>query len=280
MGVAEASELTEIRAGRQRATADSLRELWQFREVLWAFAVKRAKVKYKQAAVGVGWAILQPLVLALLFALVLGRFSKVPSEGVPYLVFVLPGLVAWTFFSESAADATESLVDDQALLRKIYFPRAAAPLGSIAAGLLDLCPALLVLAGVLALYGYMPGIEWLALPLIVIVLVLTATGLGLALSAVNVYYRDARYALPLIFRLGLFATPIVYPLSLIPSPWDRVWEIANPVAAAVEGIRAIAIRQHWPDPGVTLAALAWALILLIAGFALFKRMESGFADRV
>lgn len=270
----------EVTAGPGRLSLDTLRELWEFREVLTAFAVRFVKIKYKQAAVGVGWAVLQPVLSALVFALVFGRYAKVPSEGVPYLLFALIGMVAWTYFSTAVTTASQTLVEDQQLIRKVYFPREAATLGAVLAALLDLAAGLAVLLVVLLLYGKWPALSWLIVPVPLLVLVTTASAVSLGFSCLNVYYRDVRYVLPFLLQLGLFASAVVYPLSVFPSGLRSVWAVANPVVAVIESMRTILARGQWPDLPILFGALAWALVLLVLNYMLFKRLERAFADRV
>jgi lipopolysaccharide transport system permease protein len=272
--------LLEIAGGPGGVSRESLRELWSFREELFAFVVRQVKVKYKQAAVGVGWSVIQPVLAAGLFALFLGKLSNVGSEGAPYFLFALAGMIAWTYFSGAAGLAMESLITDQALLRKVYFPREVLPLAAVGAAFVDFLPALGTLVIAALLYGITPTVAWLALPLPAVLLAVTAAAFGLGLSGVNVYYRDVRYALPFVLQLGLFASPVVYPLSALPGSWRTVYAILNPVAAAIDALRRIVIHQAWPDFGVTFAALGWALILAIGAYAFFKRLERGFSDRV
>lgn len=270
----------DVEGGPGGVSREAIRELWVFREVLWAFAVRQVKVKYKQAAIGVGWAIVQPVAAAALFALFLGRFANVGSEGVPYLLFALSGTVVWTYFSASASSASESLVTDSALLRKVFFPREVLPLAAIVAGLVDFAPAFLTLVVASLLYGLFPTVTWLALPLVVAIAILAAVAFGLGLSGINVYYRDVRYVLPFVLQLGLFASPVVYSVDGIPSSWRAVYEILNPLAAAIDGVRRIVIHAEWPQLGITFGALGWCMFLVVGGYALFKRLERGFADRI
>ncbi len=270
----------EVVGGPGGVTRDSFRELWLFREVLWAFTVREVKVQYKQAAIGIGWAVIQPVLAAALFAVFLGRLSKVGSEGVPYLLFALAGMVCWTYFSTAAAAAMNSLVDNAALLRKIYFPREVLPLSALLAGLVSFLPGLATLVVAAALYGISPTIAWLALPLPLLILLLAAAAMSVALSGVNVYYRDVRYALPFVLQLGLFASPIVYSLSVLPDRWRTAYAIVNPVAAAIDATRRIVIHGTWPQLGITLGAIGWSLLAFAAGYVLFKRLERGFADRI
>jgi lipopolysaccharide transport system permease protein len=277
---AEEKPLLEVSGGPGRLTAASFRELWHFREVLTAFVLRQFKIRYKQAVLGIGWAVLQPVAAAAIFALFLGRYTSLSSEGVPYLVFALAGMVAWSFFSTAAGNGADSLLSNSAMLRKLYFPREILPLSSAAAGLIDLVPALAILAVVAAAYGYTPVLPWLAIPIAVVILLLFGVAFSLALSAVNVYYRDVKYIVPFVLQIGLFATPVVYSASTVPASWRSVYESLNPVAAAIEVLRRSILHGRWPAAGPTLGALGWSLLLLLVALALFKRLERGFADRI
>jgi ABC-type polysaccharide/polyol phosphate export permease len=270
----------EVVGGPGGASRDSLRELWLFREVLGAFVSRNVRVKYKQAAIGIGWSVLQPTLAAAMFALFLGKFANVSSDGMPYFLFALAGMAAWSYFSNAAGSGMESLVSDQVLLRKVYFPREVLPLSAVGAALVDLLPALGVLVVACALYGIFPAITWLALPVVVLLLVLAAAAVSLGVSAANVYYRDVRYALPFALQVGLFASPVVYPLSAVPDGWRDAYAIFNPVAAAIDGVRQTVVEGEWPRAGITAGAFVWTLVLLTCGYVVFKRLERGFADRV
>jgi lipopolysaccharide transport system permease protein len=269
----------EIVGGPGRLSRESFHELWHFREVLWAFVLRQVKVRYKQAAIGVGWAIIQPVLAALVFALFLGRYSNVSSEGVPYLLFALAGMAGWSYFSSATALASESLVTNQALLRKIYFPREVLPLSAVLAGVLDLVLAFGVLVVATFAYGIGPAPSWALAPLPLLLLLVAAAALGNGLSAINVYYRDVRYALPFILQLGLFASPIAYPLGVVPGSWRTPYAILNPVAAATDSLRRIVVHGRWPDFPILLASLGWSSFLLLSSYAFFKRLERGFSDR-
>jgi lipopolysaccharide transport system permease protein len=269
----------EVVGGPGRLSRESLRELWHFREVLWAFVLRHVKVRYKQAAVGVGWAVVQPVLAALVFALFLGRYSNVPSEGVPYLLFALAGMVGWSYFSSATAAASESLVTNQALLRKVYFPREVLPFSAALAGVLDLVLGLGILVVATFSYGIGPALSWIALPLPLLLLVAATAAFGTGLSAINVYYRDVRYALPFVLQLGLFVSPIAYPLGVVPEGWRTPYAILNPVAAAADSLRRIVVHGRWPDFPILFGAIGWSGVLLLCGYAFFKRLERGFADR-
>jgi lipopolysaccharide transport system permease protein len=277
-----ASEKTEIEivGGPGGVSLGAARELWLFREVLSAFVVRHVKVKYKQAAIGIGWSVLQPVVAAALFALFLGRFANVSSDGLPYFAFALAGMVAWSSFSGAVGTAMESLVADQVLLRKVYFPREVLPLAAVGAVLVDLVPALATLFVAVLLYGIAPSLTWIAVVVPILVIALSAAGIGMALAALNVYYRDVRYALPFLLQIGLFATPVVYPLDVVPAGWREAYAILNPVAAAIDALRHAVVGGSWPEPLITGGALAWSLVLLGGGYTLFKRLERGFSDRI
>jgi lipopolysaccharide transport system permease protein len=271
--------MLEIVGGGGRLTWDSFRELWHFREVQLAFVARQLRVRYKQAIVGAGWVVLQPLAAAALFALFLGRYAGIESEGVPYLVFALAGTAAWSYFSGAANTGAESLVANQGLLRKIYFPREILPLTAVLSGLIDLAIGLVLVIVATLLYGIAPDVAWVALPLPVLTLVVFAAAFALALSSLNIYYRDIRYVLPFLLQVGLFASPIAYPLSLVPEGWRDIYAVLNPVAASVDGLRRILLHSDWPDGAVAFAALAWSFLLLAGALMLFKRLERGFADR-
>jgi lipopolysaccharide transport system permease protein len=270
----------EVVGGPGGLSREALHELWDFREVFWAFVLRQVKVRYKQAAIGVAWAILQPVLAALVFALFLGRYSNLSSEGVPYLLFALAGMVGWSYFSSATTTASESLVTNQNLLRKIFFPREVLPLSASAAGVLDLIVGAIVLVVATFAYGIAPAITWVALPLPFVLLIVAAGGAGLGLSAVNVYYRDVRYALPFLLQLGLFASPIAYSLDVVPASWRTPYAILNPIAAAVDSIRRIVLHGDWPDFPILLGSLAWSLFVFACAYAFFKRLERGFSDRV
>jgi ABC-type polysaccharide/polyol phosphate export permease len=270
----------EIVGGPGRISIGALREVWEFREVLSAFVVRQIKVRYKQALVGIGWAIIQPVVAAALFAVFLGRLTGIGSEGVPYLLFALAGMVVWAFFSASVTSGSDSLVTQQSLLRKLYFPRELLPISSLGVAFLDLVTGLSVLVVAAAIYGVYPAPSWIAFALPFVPLALFASACALALSSINVYYRDVRYALPFVLQIGLFASPVVYSLSVVPDSWRFFYAVLNPVASAIDGVRRIFLHGNWPDFALLAGATAWSFVLLIAAYALFKRLERGFADRV
>jgi lipopolysaccharide transport system permease protein len=275
-----AKPLREIRGGSARVSWAGIAELWLFRQVLYALVAREIKVKYKQTVIGVGWAFVQPVIAALIFALFLGHLSHVASEGVPYLLFALAGMVVWNYFSSTLNLAAQSLVVNQPLLRKIYFPREILPLYAIIAGVVDLLPGLAVLLVVAFAYGVAPTLAWLLLPLPLLLVVVATAGAGIALSAINVFYRDVRYALPFVLQIALFASPVVYSLSALPDTWRTIYAIFNPVAASIDALRRIVIHGRAPDFAITFGALAWGMLVVLVAYSLFKKLEYSFSDRV
>jgi lipopolysaccharide transport system permease protein len=256
----------------------SMREIWAFRELLWQLAAREVRVRYKQTVLGAAWAILQPLSMMVVFTIFFGHFARLPSDGAPYPLFYFSALVPWAFFAGSLALATNSLTNEAGLLTKVYFPRAVVPIASLVAASLDFLVASGLLVAMLAFYRIVPGASWLLLPLLLAIQIMLTLGVGLFLSAVNVTFRDVRYAVPLLLQLWLYASPIVYPLSLIPASL-RPWYVAvNPMAVLIDGYRGILLHARPPDPVLLALAAATAVGVAVGGFAYFRRAERQFAD--
>jgi lipopolysaccharide transport system permease protein len=258
----------------------NLSEAWAFRDVMLAFASRQVRVKYKQAAIGLAWVLIQPLIAALLFTVVLGKLSHVSSEGAPYLLFALCGMVAWGFFSEALSLGSESVVADAPLLRKVYFPREVLPVAAIFASLVDLAPSFLLLLVFEIGYGKFPTLQWLALPIVPLVLVVGSLAYMLLPAALNVFYRDVRYVLPFVVQIGLFASPVVYSLQEIGQPFRDIFIVINPAACAIDAVRRILLHHQWPQPELTAACICWSVLLATLTYFLFKKLERSFADRV
>lgn len=254
-------------------------ELWRYRELLLFLVWRDVKVRYKQTALGVAWAVLQPAMTMAIFTVVFGRLAKVPSDGVPYPLFSLAGLVPWTFFVVGLSQSSNSLVGNANLIRKVYFPRVTSPIATVLAGGVDFFVAFLVLLVVMAFYGVVPGARVLLLPLFLMLAAITSIGVGLWLSALNVKYRDVKYTVPFISQFWLYATPVGYPSSLLPEPWRTVSGL-NPMAGVVEGFRwALLDVGSAPGPLIWVSA-ATSVAIAIGGVVFFKRMEESFADIV
>ena len=258
--------------------APRLGDLWTYRELLFFLVWRDVKVRYKQTALGVAWAVLQPLLTMFVFSLFFGRLARMASDGLPYPVFNLAGLVPWTFFAFGLNEAATSVVGSRHLITKVYFPRLAIPLATVLAGLVDFAIAFLLLLLVMAWYGIVPGLEALFVIPLVLLAFVTALGVGLWLAALNVQYRDVRYVLPFLTQLWLFATPIVYPTSLVPAAWRPVYGL-NPMVGVVDGFRWALLGSAPPGPALAVSACA-ALALALGGIFYFRRMERAFADIV
>lgn len=257
--------------------APNLHELWRYRELVYFLVWRDVKVRYKQTALGVIWAVLQPVLAMVVFSLFFGRLAGIPSDGVPYPIFSFAALVPWTFFAHGLSQASNSLVGSQNLITKVYFPRLAIPVATVLSGLVDFGIAFLVLVGMMLFYSLSPGAEsvWL-LPLVLLALV-TALGTGLWLSALNVQYRDVRYVVPFLTQFWLFVTPIAYPSSLLGEPWRTVYGV-NPMAGVVEGFRWALLGTDTAPGGMIAVSSLVAVLLLISGALYFRRMERTFAD--
>lgn len=256
-----------------------LRELWQHRELLFFITWRDVKVRYKQTALGAAWAILQPLLLMVVFSIFLGRLAKVPSDGVPYPVFSFAALVPWTLLAQSVVGSSESLVANANMVSKIYLPRLTLPLAACGAYLMDFVISLVLLVVLMTLYSVSVGPAVITLPLFALMAVLTAVAVGVLLSAVNVRYRDVRYAVPFLVQIWLFASPVAYSLQLVPHQYWLVYAL-NPMVGVITGFR-WALFDSGPFPGgVVLVSGTVTLLLLAGGLVYFKRTEHQFADRI
>jgi len=270
------TRLIRIEPARGWAALD-LGELWVFRDLLMILAMRDVKLRYKQTALGVIWVILQPLVAALIFALIFGRFANLPSAGVPYLLFVYAGILPWNLFAGALQRAGNSLVSDSKLISKVYFPRMTIPIASSAAVLVDFIVALAVMAGLLVIYQHPVTPNILALPFFLLLALLISVGVSLFLSALNVYYRDFMYALPFLIQVWMYASPVVYSADLIPGPLQPFYAI-NPMVGVIDGFRwSLLGLGAFPVVSVTISVVS-GLILFFAGAAVFQRVERNFAD--
>jgi lipopolysaccharide transport system permease protein len=254
-----------------------LAELWEYRDLFYFFTWRDLKVRYKQTILGAFWAILQPFITMVVFSLFFGRLAGVPSDGLPYPIFSYAALVPWTFFANTLNQGAISLVNNAAMIKKIYFPRLVLPVASILAGLVDFCLAFSVLLGMMFFYRISPTINVVWLPLFLLLALITSLGSSLWLSALNVQFRDVRYITPFLTQVWLFMTPVAYPSSMLEEPWRTLYGL-NPMASVVEGFRWALLgtdTKPWP---MILVSSGVALLLLVSGVAYFRRMERSFAD--
>lgn len=254
-----------------------LQELWRYRELLYFLTWRDVKVRYKQTAIGAAWAVLQPFLTMVVFSIIFGGLAHLPSDGVPYPAFSYAGLLPWTFFATAISQASVSLVNNTNMIQKVYFPRVMMPAASVAAAVLDLAVAFVVLLGMTLYFGIHPTVRLVVLPLLVLLAVLAALGVSLWLAAINVKYRDVRYAIPFLTQIWMFATPVAYPSSLIPARL-RVLYGLNPMAGVVEGFRWALLGTEQIPVGLTLVSAAMIVTVLAGGLLYFRRMEREFAD--
>ena len=254
-----------------------LSEVWNYRELLYFFTWRDLKVRYKQTAIGALWAIFQPFITMVVFSVFFGGLLGIPSDGVPYPIFVYTGLLFWQFFSSALSDTSNVLIANQAIITKVYFPRLLLPLSSVATKFIDFAIASVILVGMMIYYGYMPHISGLLiLPLLLIITFMASIGLGLVLASVNVKYRDVRYALPFFIQILMFVTPVIYPASIA---GKYSWILAlNPMMGVIQSARAALLGTtvlNWTLVAISLVA---TFVLMIIGIYTFKKTERYFAD--
>jgi lipopolysaccharide transport system permease protein len=267
--------LVSIRAGDKFAALD-LKSLWAYRDLLYFLTWRDVKVRYKQTVLGVAWAVIQPLFTMIIFTIFFGRLAQLPSDGIPYPLFAFAAVLPWTFFSNAVTNSGASLVGSANLITKVYFPRMIIPASAVAACLIDLMIAFGILIVLMAYYGV--GLTWslLMAPALIILTMLLAFAMGMWTSALNVKYRDIRYALPFAIQLTMFVTPIIYPASLVPERWRWAFNL-NPLTGIIEGCRSALFGRpfHW-DALALSVAITFTLLLYAAYY--FKRVERKFAD--
>ena len=257
----------------------NLAELWEYRELLYFLTWRDIKVRYKQTVLGAAWAVIQPLGMMLVFTIFFGRLVGVPSDGLPYSIFVYTALLPWQLFSRALTDSSTSLVANERLITKVYFPRLLIPVSAVLASLLDFAISFVLLVGMMVFYGIVPTPAVALLPLFILLALMTALGIGFWLSALNAQYRDVRYTLPFLTQFWLFATPVVYPASLVPEQWRLLYGL-NPMTGVVEGFR-WALLGGTGAPDAMLAVSATVVLgAFIGGLYYFNRVEETLADVV
>ena len=272
-----AQPLIVIQPSRAWVALD-LGNLWQYRELLYFLIWRDVKVRYKQTMLGVAWAVLQPLFTMAVFALFFGRLAGVPSDGVPYPLFAFAGLLPWVFFANALNNSGNSLIGSANLITKVYFPRLLVPGAAVGAGLVDLAIGFVLLVPLMFYYGQKPGWSVILLPFFVLLLGLLALGLGLLMAALNVRFRDIRYALPFFVQLLMFVSPVIYPARFVPEKWRWLFYL-NPLTGIIEGFRATLFGRV-PDWQATATATLLTLLILTFAAYIFRRLEKNFADLV
>ena len=254
-----------------------LREVWEYRELLYFFTWRDLKVRYKQTAIGALWAIFQPFMTMVVFSVFFGGLLKIPSDGVPYPIFVYTGLLFWQFFSNALSDTSNVLINNQAIITKVYFPRLLLPLSSVATKFIDFAIAAVILVGMMIYYGYMPHISGLLIiPLLLIITFMASVGFGLFLASINVKYRDVRYVLPYFIQILMFVTPVIYPASIV---GKYSWILAlNPMMGVIQSARASLLGTAALNWTLVIISLISTFILMIIGIYTFKKTERYVAD--
>jgi ABC-type polysaccharide/polyol phosphate export permease len=268
----------DLRFKRRIGLWSSLREVGGARELIRTLAEREIRARYKQALLGLAWAVVTPLALMVVFTVSINRIADIQTGGAPYPLFAYLGLLPWTFFSAAVTQGGQSLVQNVPLLNKVYFPREVFPLASVTVAAIDSAVAVLALGGLFVLTGYAPRATSAWVPLLLLVQVVFTLGVTLLVSAIVVYLRDLRHALPVILQLGLFATPVAYGLDVIPTWFRGIYVTLNPLAAVIDGYRRTVLLGLSPDWSLMLPAGASGLLVLVAGYVVFKRLETGFAD--
>jgi lipopolysaccharide transport system permease protein len=256
-----------------------LRELWRYRELLWFLALRDIQLRYKQTALGVAWAVIQPLFTMVVFTIFFGRLAKVPSDGIPYPLFALVALLPWQLFAYALTQSSNSLVNEQRLITKVYFPRLIVPLASVISGVADFAVAFVLVLGMMAWYAVAPSWNMLAVPLLVLFALATALAVGLWLAALNVQYRDVKYLIPFLTQIWMFASPVAYPSSLVPEAYRPIYGL-NPMAGVIEGFRWALLGLGEPPTALVAVSFLTVAALLVGGMYYFRRLERQFADIV
>jgi lipopolysaccharide transport system permease protein len=264
---------------RRNALLKHCATLYKYRDLLWLWTLREVQIRYKQSLLGIAWAVLQPLVLALVFTAVFSRLVRVDTDGVPYPVFSYVALVPWTFLTTSLTFGIASLVNNMNLVTKIYFPREILPLASVGAALVDLVISSAILIAMLLIYGIRPGWTGLwAIPLLILQTTLTVAVVLIG-SATLVFFRDVRFVIPLLTQIWMYASPVIYPVSIVPERYSA-WYFWNPMAGIIEGYRNALLADTPPDAMSILPGTAVTLVLLFGGYLFFKRAEPVFADLI
>ena len=262
-----------------RWTPLEIKELLAYRELLYFLAWRDIKVRYKQTALGLTWVLIKPLSLMLIFSVVFGWLAKVPSDGLPYPLFSLCAILPWQLFAQVLSNTSQSLISNQHLLTKVYFPRLVIPVAALGGGLMDFMVAATMLVIAMAYFHIVPALLALLLPFFVLLAIMTSLGVGFWFSALNVRYRDVGHALPFVTQIWFFATPIAYPTSLVPDLW-QAWYGLNPMATVVEGFRWSILGTGGPTEGMLLTSVVVTVVVFVSGLFYFRRMEETFADIV
>ena len=270
-------EPTIVIQPRRHLLALNIKAIWEYRELLYYLVWRDLKVRYRQSVIGAGWVILQPLMTMVVFSAVFGNFARIPSDGLPYPIFIFSALLPWNLFASSLTRGSGSVVGNAQLVSKIYFPRLILPLSGVLSPAADFAVAFVILLGMMVWFGSSPTWGIFALPLFLLLAILTALSVGLWLSALNVRYRDVGHAVPFLVQIWMFASPVAYPVSLVPEKWRLLYSL-NPMAGVIEGFRWALLGKQSPDFAVITASAVMMFTILVTGVIYFKYTERTFAD--
>jgi lipopolysaccharide transport system permease protein len=262
---------------RKRFTRDDIVELWNYRELFWFFALRDILVRYKQTAIGISWAVLQPFFTMVILSIIFGSFAKLPSEGVPYPIMVFTALLPWQLFSNSVSSASRSIVGNAPIITKIYFPRLVIPASAIILGCMDFLISLIILIGMMAWYRITPTLHIIYLPFFVVFTLIAAFSISLWLSALYVEFRDVIYIIPFLLQVGQYLSPVAYSSSLIPKKWSMLYSL-NPLAGIIDGFRWCILNTKSPNWSGIIFSMFIVLVIFIGGLFYFKKTERTFAD--
>ena len=272
------SPLIRIESSQAWFTLD-VKELWEYRELLYFLAWRDIKVRYKQTSLGIAWAVIQPVITMLIFTGIFGKLAQVPSDGLPYPIFAFAAVLPWNYFSGALTISTNSIVTNSNLISKVYFPRLIVPLSGVISGFVDFAIGLVILIGMMSWFGIAPTWGVVLLPCFLLLATATALGVGLWLSALNARYRDIGYLIPFLIQCWMYASPVAYPVSLVPEKWRLLYSV-NPMVGVVEGFRWGLLGKEHPDVGVMAVSILAVIVVVFGGICFFKHMERSFADVV
>jgi len=254
-----------------------VKELWRYKDLLYFLVVRGIKGKYAQSILGIGWAVIQPLVQTLVFTVIFGTLAKLDSDGVPYILFSFAAMVPWNYFSSILTESSNALIANKDMLSKVYFPRLVLPIASVFSKLIDFGISFIVMIGLFIYYGFVPSINVIYFPVLLIILIMTSLGVGMILSAMAIQYRDVQYAMGFMVRILMYSVPVVYSINIIPQKWVYVYAL-NPMVGVIEGMRAAFLgTKAMPWDLISIGA-AVSLILFIFGAFYFRKMENTVAD--
>jgi len=255
----------------------NIAEVWEYRELLFMFVWRDITVRYKQSLIGIGWAVIQPVMTMVIFSIIFGYLAKLPSDGIPYPVYTFCALLPWNYFARSLTDSSDSLVSSSNLITKVYFPRLILPLSKVLAGFVDFAIAFVILFVLMVWYQITPSYGIFLLPVFILIAMLTAFGIGLWLTALNVKYRDIRFVVPFMTQLWMYTSPVAYSTSLIPEKWQWLYGL-NPMVGVIEGFRWALLSKHAPDTLMMTVSSGIVLIILVGGIYYFRKTEQTFSD--